>query len=71
MTAKSNVVPLKRIRPHIKNGQVTPPKRVTNAERRTREHLTPEEVEKVFNGAWRTDDQRDRAEDDCKGRRIG
>src|SRR5512143_1074238 len=52
MNAKSNVVPLKRRRPTIQNGKV-PPKRVTNAERRPREHLTPTEVERVVKAAAR------------------
>jgi type 1 fimbriae regulatory protein FimE len=51
MAAKSNLVPLKRTSPNAKNGKVTPPKRVTNAERRSREHLTSEEVEKIIKAA--------------------
>ena len=53
MTSKSNVVPLKRRTPNAKNGKVAPPKRLTNVERRTREHLTPDEVAKVIKAAGR------------------
>src|SRR4051812_344244 len=44
MTAQSNVVPIRMPAPSIKNGKVAPPKRVCNADRRSREHLTPDEV---------------------------
>lgn len=44
MAAHSNVVPLRAPRPCTKNGRVTPPRRLRNAERRSREHLTPDEV---------------------------
>ena len=39
--------------PNSENGKVGPPKRVPNAERRSREHLTPAEVEKVIKAAGR------------------
>jgi hypothetical protein len=35
------------------NGKVSPPRRVSNVEVRTREHLTPSEVEKLMAGAGR------------------
>lgn len=50
MAAKSNAVALKRTRPIVKNANV-PPRRVTNAERRPREHLTPDEVNRVIKAA--------------------
>ena len=34
--------------PSIENGKVVPPRRVTNLERRSREHLTPGEVERLI-----------------------
>jgi integrase len=34
--------------PSIENGKVAPPRRVTNLERRSREHLTPAEVERMI-----------------------
>src|SRR5216684_4310073 len=40
-------------RPIIENGKVTPPKRVANRERRSREHLTPSEVDKLMAAAGR------------------
>src|SRR5881392_3235234 len=40
-------------RPIIENGRVTPPKRVANRERRSREHLTPDEVDKLMAAAGR------------------
>ena len=40
-------------RPTLENGKVTPPRRVTNRERRTREHLTPQEVDKLIKAASR------------------
>lgn len=39
--------------PSIENGKVRPPKRVSNRERRTREHLTPEEVDRLMAAARR------------------
>jgi type 1 fimbriae regulatory protein FimB/type 1 fimbriae regulatory protein FimE len=39
--------------PRIEKGKVVPPRRVSNRERRTREHLTPQEVEKLINAASR------------------
>jgi type 1 fimbriae regulatory protein FimB/type 1 fimbriae regulatory protein FimE len=39
--------------PRAENGKVTPPRRVTNRERRAREHLTPQEVEKLIHAASR------------------
>jgi len=41
----------KRSSPVIENGKVAPPRRVTNLERRSREHLTPTEVERLFAAA--------------------
>lgn len=41
----------KRDTPRIENGQVAPPRRVTNLERRSREHLTPAEVERLIAAA--------------------
>ena len=38
----------KRRTPSIENGKVTPPRRVANLERRSREHLTPAEVERLI-----------------------
>lgn len=40
-------------RPTLENGKVTPPRRVANRERRTREHLTPQEVDKLISAASR------------------
>jgi type 1 fimbriae regulatory protein FimB/type 1 fimbriae regulatory protein FimE len=37
--------------PSIENGKVVPPRRIPNKERRTREHLTPAEVEKLMAAA--------------------
>ena len=39
--------------PTPENGKVTPPRRVANRERRTREHLTPQEVDKLIKAASR------------------
>lgn len=39
--------------PSIVNGKVTPPRRTKNKARRSREHLTPEEVEKLIGAAGR------------------
>jgi type 1 fimbriae regulatory protein FimB/type 1 fimbriae regulatory protein FimE len=39
--------------PTAKNGKVAPPVRVTNRERRAREHLTPQEVDKLIRAASR------------------
>ena len=47
----STIVALKSPRhgsPSIENGKVGPPRRVTNLERRSREHLTPMEVERLI-----------------------
>jgi type 1 fimbriae regulatory protein FimB/type 1 fimbriae regulatory protein FimE len=38
-------------RPTPENGKVAPPRRLANRERRTREHLTPQEVDKLINAA--------------------
>lgn len=38
----------KRNSPSIENGKVAPPRRITNLERRSREHLTPAEVERLI-----------------------
>ena len=37
-----------RNKPSIENGKVAPPRRVTNLERRSREHLTAGEVERLI-----------------------
>lgn len=37
----------------VEKGKVVPPRRVSNRERRTREHLTPQEVEKLIRAASR------------------
>ena len=39
--------------PTPENGKVTPPRRVANRDRRTREHLTPQEVDKLIKAAGR------------------
>jgi type 1 fimbriae regulatory protein FimE len=51
MPRKSEVVRPKRRLPIAENGKVSPPRRVRNTERRSREHLTPAEVEKVSKAA--------------------
>jgi type 1 fimbriae regulatory protein FimE len=62
MSRTSNVVALRPTKPIAKNGKVpqpltarsarlTPPARVKNSERRTREYLTPDEVEKMTKAA--------------------
>lgn len=51
-----NVVQLRpaaRTAPTTENGKVVPPRRVPNRERRTREYLTPDEVEKLMTAAGR------------------
>lgn len=53
MTAQSNVVPLRSTLPNIKNGKVPPP-RQRNADRRSREHLTPSEVDTLIAAAGST-----------------
>src|SRR5437868_2847700 len=53
MVRQSKDVALKTIRRNIENGKVLPPKRLRNAERRSREHLTPAEVEKIVKAAGR------------------
>jgi type 1 fimbriae regulatory protein FimB/type 1 fimbriae regulatory protein FimE len=40
-------------RPTPENGKVAPPRRLANRERRTREHLTPQEVDKLIKAASR------------------
>jgi len=39
--------------PTAEKGKVTPPRRLANRERRTREHLTPQEVDKLIRAASR------------------
>jgi integrase len=39
--------------PRPVNGKVTPPRRVANRERRSREHLTPQEVDRLIKAASR------------------
>src|SRR4249920_2575956 len=51
MRAKSEGVTRKRRSPIPENGKVAPPRRVPNSERRSREHLTPNEVERVTKAA--------------------
>src|SRR4051812_36039558 len=46
--------------PAIENGKVAPPRRVTNLERRTREHLTPTEVERLIAAAAKAGRHRSR-----------
>lgn len=41
----------KRRTPNAENGKVTPPRRQSNRDRRTREHLTPEEVDRLITAA--------------------
>ena len=53
MARKSEAGTRKRRSPIAQNGKVSPPKRVANSARRTREHLTPIEVEKVIKAASR------------------
>jgi type 1 fimbriae regulatory protein FimE len=40
-------------KPTVEKGKVAPPRRLANRERRTREHLTPQEVEKLITAASR------------------
>lgn len=49
--------------PSNQNGKVTPPRRVPNAERRSREYLTPSEVDRLIDAAGKAAryPQRDRA----------
>ena len=51
MPSQSNVVLLRAPHPVVENGKVTPPRRVRNADRRTREHLVPAEVEALIKAA--------------------
>ena len=41
----------RRNSPTVVNGQVLPPRRIANLERRSREHLTPAEVERLIKAA--------------------
>ena len=41
----------KHASPRVVNGQVAPPRRISNLERRSREHLTPAEVERLIAAA--------------------
>ncbi|MCR4332521.1 MAG: tyrosine-type recombinase/integrase [Sulfuricaulis sp.] len=43
----------KHRKPIAVNGKVSPPRRQTNSERRTREHLTPKEVDRLVDAAGR------------------
>lgn len=43
-----------RTTPTAKNGKVTPPRRVSNKERRSREYLTPAEIDQLTDAASRT-----------------
>jgi type 1 fimbriae regulatory protein FimE len=40
-------------KPTLENGKVAPPRRLANRERRAREHLTPQEVDKLIKAASR------------------
>lgn len=51
MTAQSNVIAIRAPSPIPVNGKVNPPRRVANAERRSREHLTEAEVTKLMKAA--------------------
>ena len=51
MARKSNAMAPKRQSPITENGKVSPPKRVLNSDRRSREHLTPSEVDKISKAA--------------------
>jgi type 1 fimbriae regulatory protein FimB/type 1 fimbriae regulatory protein FimE len=51
MSAQRKLDRINRRSPNAENGKVSPPKRIANTERRTREHLTPSEVEKVIKAA--------------------
>src|SRR2546421_10658729 len=44
----------RRPRPTIENGKVAPPRRLPNRLRRSREHLTPHEVERLMKSAGST-----------------
>src|ERR1035437_11140190 len=52
--AKKETTSRKSTRPITVNGKVTPPARQKNADRRSREHLTPEEVDKLMKEAGAT-----------------
>jgi type 1 fimbriae regulatory protein FimE len=52
-SAPAAVTAVAPARPTPENGKVAPPRRGANRERRTREHLTPQEVEKLINAAGR------------------
>lgn len=43
----------KRTAPNAKNGKVSPPRRVSNKERRSREYLTPAEIDQIIEAAGR------------------
>ena len=51
MVAQSKIVPLRRRKPNIDNGKVRPPRRKRNVDRRSREHLTPAEVDAMTKAA--------------------
>jgi type 1 fimbriae regulatory protein FimB/type 1 fimbriae regulatory protein FimE len=51
MPRKSEKLTRKRRSPIAKNGKVSPPKRVPNSARRSREHLSQGEVERVVRAA--------------------
>jgi type 1 fimbriae regulatory protein FimB/type 1 fimbriae regulatory protein FimE len=44
---------VEEVKPIPENGKVLPPRRIANRERRTREHLTPQEVDKLIKAASR------------------
>src|SRR5437667_6539383 len=44
---------VRETRPAPENGKVRPPRRVANRERRTREYLTPQEIDKLIRAAGR------------------
>lgn len=51
MRLASNVVPLPIAQPVTENGKVSPPRRLPNAAMRSREHLTPSEVDALIRAA--------------------
>lgn len=52
-SAPTAMTPVGAARPTPENGKVAPPRRVANRERRAREHLTPQEVDKLIKAASR------------------
>jgi type 1 fimbriae regulatory protein FimE len=52
-SAPAEVTAVGAARPTPENGKVAPPRRIANRERRAREHLTPQEVDKLVSVAGR------------------